>query len=155
MFRGFAGFSSTGYGDFEPEALVFGDFSHRPEDRIHGLLTRFRLQALEAAGEMGRFPLWGVGGLVGPASGVARADHNLEPERMPVSHRLDVLLRTVCLAGVAFAPMAAVAQDAAAPQTASVAPPPAALPAAPPPAASPAAAPAAAPHVPLPAIPNA
>ncbi len=45
---------------------------------------------------------------------------------MPVSHRLDVLLRTLCLAGVAFAPMAAVAQDTAAPQTASVAPPTAA-----------------------------
>ena len=42
---------------------------------------------------------------------------------MPVSHRLDVLLRALCLAGVAFAPMAAVAQDAAAPQPSSVAPP--------------------------------
>ena len=43
---------------------------------------------------------------------------------MPVSHRLDVLLRALCLAGVAFAPMAAVAQDAAAPpQPASAAPP--------------------------------
>src|SRR5258705_624135 len=73
---------------------------------------------------------------------------------MPVSHRLDVLLRAACLAGVAFAPMAAVAQDAAAPQTASVAPPPAALPAALPPAASPAAAPAAAPDGPLPVIPT-
>ena len=47
---------------------------------------------------------------------------------MPESYRLDVLLRALCLAGVAFAPMAAVAQDAAAPQTASVAPPSAALP---------------------------
>jgi peptidyl-prolyl cis-trans isomerase SurA len=50
--------------------------------------------------------------------------------------------------------MAAVAQDAAAPQTASVAPPPAALPAALPPAASPAAAPAALPDGPLPVIPT-
>ena len=42
---------------------------------------------------------------------------------MPMSHRLDVLLRAACLAGVAFAPMAAAAQDAAAPQPPSVASP--------------------------------
>ena len=48
---------------------------------------------------------------------------------MAVSDRWDVLLRTLCLAGVAFAPVAALAQDAAAPQTASVAPPAAAAPA--------------------------
>ena len=41
---------------------------------------------------------------------------------MPVSHRLDVLLRALCLAGVAFAPMAAVAQGAAVPQPPSAAP---------------------------------
>jgi peptidyl-prolyl cis-trans isomerase SurA len=41
---------------------------------------------------------------------------------MAVSHRLDVLLRAFCLAGVSFAPMAAVAQDAAAPQPSSAAP---------------------------------
>src|SRR5689334_16781015 len=31
---------------------------------------------------------------------------------MPVSYRVDVLLRTLCLAGVAFAPVTAIAQDA-------------------------------------------
>jgi len=40
-----------------------------------------------------------------------------------VSNRIDFLLRTLCLAGVAFAPLAALAQDAAAPpQPAAVAP---------------------------------
>src|SRR5213080_4024592 len=115
MFRGFAGFSPPGHRNFEPQAGVLGDFSHRLEDRPHGLLTVTSIQALEAAGEMGRFPVRGGAGLFGPAPAVARADHSLEPEKMPVSHRLDVLLRALCLAGVAFAPMAAVAQGAAVP----------------------------------------
>src|SRR6185437_791825 len=41
-----------------------------------------------------------------PASAVP-----FEPERMPVSHRIHVVLRTLCLAGIAFAPSAAIAQD--------------------------------------------
>lgn len=41
---------------------------------------------------------------------------------MPVSRRLEVLLRNLCLAGVAFAPMAAVAQGAAALGSPSAAP---------------------------------
>jgi hypothetical protein len=61
-----------------------------------------------------------------------------------MSHRLDILLRTLCLAGVAFAPMPAVAQDAAAPTTPSVAPAPSIAPPAP----------AALPDGPLPVIPT-
>jgi len=61
-----------------------------------------------------------------------------------MSHRLDILLRTLCLAGVAFAPMPAVAQDAAAPTTPSVAPAPSVAPPAP----------AASPDRPLPVIPT-
>ncbi|HMI95897.1 MAG TPA: peptidylprolyl isomerase, partial [Micropepsaceae bacterium] len=61
-----------------------------------------------------------------------------------MSHRLDILLRTLCLAGVAFAPMPAVAQDAAAPTTPSVAPAPSVAPPTP----------AASPDGPLPVIPT-
>jgi len=49
----------------------------------------------------------------------------------PVSYRLDVLLRTVCLAGLAYAPIAALAQDAVAPQASVQPQAPAATPAAP------------------------
>src|SRR5258708_36434401 len=87
---------------------------------------------------MGRFPSRERGGGVDSASAIAGAEHSLEPQKMPMSHRFDVLLRAACLAGVAFAPMAAAAQDAAASQPPSVAAPaPPRSPEATPPAAGP------------------
>src|SRR5258706_15901615 len=65
---------------------------------------------------MGRFPSRERGGGVDSASAGAGAEHSLEPQKMPMSHRFDVLLRAACLAGGAFAPMAAAAQNSAAPQ---------------------------------------